>query len=44
VAHDVFDLDNRVIDQNAGAQCDCEETHEIERKSEQIHDPERGKD
>ena len=40
VAHDVLDLDNGVVDQDAGRQRDGEEADEVQRKSEQVHRPE----
>ena len=40
MAHDVLDLDNGVVDQDAGRQRDGEEADQVERESEQIHRPE----
>ena len=40
VAHDVLDLDDGVVDQNAGDERDREQAHEVERKAERIHRPE----
>ncbi len=39
---DVLDLDDGVIDQNAGGQRDGEERHKVQREAQQIHDVERG--
>ena len=44
MAHDVFDLDDRVIDQNAGDQRNREQAHEIERKAHHRDCPERRDD
>ena len=40
VAHDVLDLDDRVVDQNARHQRDREQAHQIEREPERAHRPE----
>ena len=40
MADDVLDLDNRVIDQDAGHQGDREQAHKIEREADRIHRPE----
>ena len=44
VADDVLDLDDGVVDQNAGRQRDGEEADEVEREAEQVHRPERRED
>ncbi len=44
VAHDVLDLDDGVVDQNAGRQRDGEEADEVQREAEQVHHPERRED
>ena len=44
VAHDIFDLDDRVVDQNAGAERNRQEADEVEREAQQIHHPERRED
>ena len=40
MAHDVLDLDNRVVNQNARHQGDREQADEIEREADRIHRPE----
>ncbi len=44
VAHDVLDLDDGVVDQNARRQRDGEEADEVQRESEHVHRPERRED
>ena len=44
VAHDVLDLDDGVVDENAGGQRDGEEADEVERESQNVHRPERRED
>ena len=44
VAHDVLDLDDGVVDQDAGRQRDGEEADQVERESEHVHRPERRED
>ncbi len=44
MAHDVLDLDDGVVDQNAGRQRNREEADEVERKSQDVHRPERRED
>ena len=44
VTHDVLDLDDGVVDQNAGRQRDGEEADEVQRKSQDVHRPERRED
>ena len=44
VAHDVLDLDDGVVDQDAGRQRDGEEADQVQRKSEHVHRPERRED
>ena len=39
---DIFYLDYRVIDQNAGSECDGKETDQVQRKAQHVHHPERG--
>ncbi len=41
VAHDVLDLDDCVVDENAGRERDAEQADEIERKSHRADGPER---
>src|SRR5271165_1357265 len=40
MTHDVLDLDDRVVDQNAGHQRDREQAHQIEREADRVHRPE----
>ena len=40
VADDVLDLDDRVVDQNAGDERDREQAHEVEREADRVHRPE----
>ena len=40
VAHDVLDLDDGVVDQNAGRKRDGKKADEVQRKAENIHRPE----
>ncbi len=40
VAHDVLDLDDGVVDQDAGDDGDGEQAHEIEREAHGLHGPE----
>ena len=40
MAHDVLDLDDGVVDENAGHQRDREQAHEVEREADRIHSPE----
>ena len=44
VAHDVLDLDDGVVDENAGRKRDGEEADEVQRKSQNVHRPERRED
>ena len=44
VAHDVLDLDDGIVDENAGAERDRQKAHEVEREPKHVHHPERGKD
>ena len=44
MTHDVLDLDDRIVDQNAGRERDREEAHEIEREAQNVHRPEGGED
>ena len=41
VAHDVLDLDDGVVDEDAGDERDAEQADEVEREAEQLHRPER---
>jgi hypothetical protein len=41
VSNDVFDDDNRVVDENANAEDEREERHPVERVAQQIKDAER---
>ena len=41
VPHDIFDLDDRIVDQHAGHQAQGEQTDPVEREAHQIHEPER---
>ena len=43
VAHDVFDLDDRIVDENAGDERDSEQADEIEREADRVHRP-KGRD
>ena len=40
MADDVLDLDDRVVDQNAGHERDREQAHEVEREADRVHRPE----
>ncbi len=40
VAHDVLDLDDRIVDQNSGHQRDREEAHQVQRETDRVHRPE----
>ena len=42
--HDVFDLDDGVIDEDSGAEGDRQQGHHVQREAEQLHDPEGWKD
>ena len=42
MADDVLDLDDRVVDQNAGHERNGEEAHEVEREADRVHRPEGG--
>ena len=44
MAHDILDLDDRVVDEDAGAERDRQQAHHIEREAEDVHDPERRQD
>ena len=44
VAHDVLDLDDGVVDQNARRQRDGEERDQVQREAEKVHCPERRED
>jgi hypothetical protein len=44
VAHDVLDLDDGVVDQNARRQRDGEEADQVQRESQHVHRPERRED
>ncbi len=44
VAHDVLDLDDRVVDQDAGDDGDGEQADEVEREARRIERPERRND
>ena len=44
VAHDVLDLDDGVVDQDAGRQRDGEERDQVQREAEDVHRPEGGED
>ena len=41
MAHDILDLDDRVVDENAGRKRDAEQADEVQRKPERAHRPER---
>jgi hypothetical protein len=40
VAHDVLDLYDGVVDQNAGDEGDAEQAHQVEREAQDRHSPE----
>ena len=40
VAGDILDLDNRVIDKDAGGEGEGQEGHKVERKAQHVHHPE----
>ena len=42
--YDVLDLDDRVVDQNAGRERDRQQAHHVEREAEHVHHPERRQD
>ena len=42
--HDVLDLDDRIIDQDAGHQSDRQQADQVERETQRIHRPERRHD
>ena len=40
VAHDIFDLDDRIVDQHAGNEAKREQGHHVEREAHEVHEQE----
>jgi len=41
---DILDLDDGVVDEDAGAERDCKQAHHVEREADEVHDPEGRED
>src|SRR5262245_8854929 len=40
MAHDIFNLDDGIVDQDTNTEGDRQQTHDVERKTKEVHHPE----